>query len=192
MSKRLLIGNKVYLKPFGQEDISDEYISWFNDEEVCRDNSHGDPHNPYTFEKALGYLKSIEKSDTAYVFAIRGKENDKHVGNAALSSIDWKNKTGMCTIIIGDKNYWGKGAGTEVYQLLLEYGFNTLGLQQITSGQTTRNTAMIKICEYAGMKKQGLSSKKLRKNGEDLDIVVYAITKDEYHTFRKTMESAQT
>jgi len=184
-SQSMLNGEKIYLKPFSQEDISEEYISWFNDPIVCRDNSHGDPNNPYNEEKAQAYWQSIKNNDTAHVFTIRWKENNKHIGNAALSSIDWVNKTGMCTIIIGDKNSWGRGVGTEVYELLLEFGFNTLDLQRITSAQTTRNTAMNKICEHVGMKSQGLSSKKLDKDGQALDIVGYAITKEEYEAVAK-------
>ncbi len=175
-----LTGERVYLKPFTAADISAEYIGWFNDPVVCADNTHGDPRNPYNEQKAKEYLRSVEYSDTAHVFAIRWKDNDKHIGNCAISSIDWVKKTGMCTIIIGDKDYWKRGVGTEVYELLLEFGFEQLGLEKITSGQTTRNAAMVKICENVGMKNMGLSGKKLNKNGEALDIVEFAITKNVY------------
>lgn len=181
----VLTGEKIYLKPFLQKDLNDRYISWFNDRVVCRDNSHGDPNNPYDRSKATVYVHFIETSKDAYVFAIRWNENSKHIGNAALSSIDWTKKSGMVTIIIGEKEYWGKGVGTEVYQLLLEFGFHDLGLERITSGQTTRNVAMIKVCEHVGMKKQGLSDKKLIKDGETLGIIEYAMTKNEYESFAK-------
>lgn len=178
MTNPFLTGEKIYLAPLSKKDISDIYISWLNDKEVCKDNSHAT--FPNTRAKTLAYIKSLENSKEEIAFAIRWIENDIHIGNIAIKKIDRINRSAELAIIIGDKNYWNKGVGSEAYKLMIDYGFNTLNLNRISSGQTAGNTGMIKVCEKMGMKKEGTLREVLFKNGEYLDAVIYSILKKNY------------
>lgn len=173
------MGQKIYLSPISVKDVSKEYVGWFNDPEVCRYNSHGGARN--TRQKTLAYVKSVEKSKTAFVFTIRWKDNAAHIGNVSLQAIDRINRSAEIAIIIGAKDYWGRGVGLEAYQLLLKYGFHDLGLNRISSGQSVKNTAMIKVCQKVGMKKEALLRQAFYKNGIYSDIVIYSILKKEFH-----------
>ena len=44
-------------------------------------------------------------------FAI--KTTDKHIGNIKLGPINWIHRYGDISLLIGDKDYWGKGIATE-------------------------------------------------------------------------------
>src|SRR6187551_2663119 len=173
MKNSFLEGNRIYISPLSRNDISDEYVNWFNDKEVCRDNSHAT--FPNTKKKTLAYIESLESSKDEIVFAIKWKKNNKHVGNIAIQKIDRINRSAELAIIIGDKNYWNKGIGSEAYTLLIDYGFNTLNLNRISSGQTVSNNGMIRVCEKMGMKKEGLLREVLFKNGKYVDAVIYSI-----------------
>lgn len=178
MINPFLTGGKIYLTPLSEKDISEEYVNWLNDKEVCRDNSHAT--FPNTKSKTLAYIESLENSKDEIVFAIRWKKNDVHIGNIAIKKIDRINRSAELAIIIGDKNYWNKGVGSEAYELMIDYGFNTLNLNRISSGQTISNKGMIKVCEKMGMKKEGTLRQVLFKNGEYLDAVIYSILKKNY------------
>ncbi|MEO6695303.1 MAG: GNAT family protein [Ignavibacteria bacterium] len=173
MKNPFLISENIYLSPLTKDDISDEYVSWLNDAEVCRDNSHAT--FPNTLEKTVNYLDFISTDKSAVVFAIRWKKTDDHIGNISLQNINWINRSAEIAILIGNKNYWNKGIGSEVYKLVINYGFNTLNLNRISSGQIVSNEAMIKVCEKNGMKKEGLLREVLFKNGIYLDAVVYSV-----------------
>ena len=179
MINPFLTGEKIYLSPLTVNDLSDKYIAWLNDAEVCKDNAHATFPNNET--KARAYVESVQKSQHDLVFAIRLTANGDHVGNVSLQGINWVNNSAELAIIIGDKAAWGKGVGYECYKLLLDYAFNTLNLNRVSSGQTLRNKAMIKICEKAGMKQEGVLREFLFKNGEYLDLAVYSILKKEYY-----------
>jgi len=178
MKNPFIIGENIYLSPLAKADISQEYISWLNDAEVCRENSHAT--FPNSEVKTTAYVESIENSKTEIVFAIRWKENDVHIGNISLQKINWINRSGEIAIIIGNKNYWNKGIGSEAYKLLIDYGFNTLNLNRISSGQTITNEGMIKVCVKNGMKKEGLLREALFKNGKFSDVIIYSILLKEY------------
>lgn len=177
-----LTGKKIILSPLSAKDISEDYISWFNDKEVCRDNSHA--VFPNTYKKTIAYLKSIESSKTDFVFSIKWKKNKHHIGNVSLQNINWVNRSAEIAIIIGNKKYWNKGIGSEAYSLILQYGFGTLNLNRISSGQTLTNAGMIKVCEKNGMKKEGILREALYKEGKYLDAVIFSILKKEYEKIK--------
>lgn len=172
-----LVGHVIYLTPLSMDDISEKYVEWLNDPVVCRDNSHGSVRN--TLARTTDYVESVQNSETTMAFAIRLKSSAEHVGNVSLQKIDRGNESAELAILIGEKAAWGLGVGTDAYRLLIDYGFNELNLNRICSGQTTRNSAMIRVCEKVGMKKEGVLRQAMVKNGEYLDVVIYAILRGE-------------
>ncbi len=178
MKNAFLTGEKIYLSPLLEEDISVKYIDWLNDKEVCRDNSHAT--FPNTKSKTLAYIKNLENSRDEIAFAIRWRKNNSHIGNIAIKKIDRINRSAELAILIGDKKYWNKGVGSEAYRLMIDYGFNTLNLNRISSGQTTENTGMIRVCEKMGMKKEGLLREILFKEGKYLNAAIYSILKKDF------------
>ncbi|MBS1517243.1 MAG: GNAT family N-acetyltransferase [Bacteroidetes bacterium] len=186
MVNPFLSGKKIYLTPLSLKDVSSRYIDWLNDSEVCRDNSHA--VFPNTKAKTVSYIKSLENSRDEIAFAIRWKVNDLHIGNTAIQKIDRINRSAELAILIGDKKYWGKGIASEVYELLIGYGFNTLNLNRIASGQTLANKGMIRVCEKSGMKKEGILRQVLYKNGEYLDAGIYSILKKEFEKTQKEIK----
>jgi RimJ/RimL family protein N-acetyltransferase len=154
-----------------------------NDKEVCRDNSHAT--FPNTKEKTLAYVRSVGSDNTEVVLAIRWKKNDIHIGNISLQRINWVNRSAELAIVIGKKNYWGKGVGTEVYKLMIEYAFERLNLNRVSSGQTLQNIGMINVCRKCGMKEEGVARQTMFKEGRYLDTVTYAILAGDYWKMKK-------
>jgi len=173
-----LISKSIYLSPLTKDDISQDYVSWLNDPEVCTHNSHAT--FPNTITKTLSYIDSIEKSKMEIVFAIRWRKNNDHIGNISVQNINWVNRSAEIAILIGNKNYWNKGVGSEAYKLLIDYGFNILNLNRISSGLAITNDGMIKVCEKNRMKKEGLLREVLYKDGRYIDATIYSILLKDY------------
>jgi ribosomal-protein-alanine N-acetyltransferase len=178
MKNPFLTGKQIYLSPLTKEDITEEYISWLNDKEVCRGNSHAT--FPNNFAKTLSYVESISNSKTEFVFTVRLKKNDQHIGNASFQNVNYVNRSAEMAIILGNKKYWNKGISTEILQLFIDFGFNTLNLNRISTGTPTINKGGLKICEKNGMKKEGLLRKVMYKEGEYLDVEIFSILREEY------------
>ena len=117
------------------------------------------------------------ENENIAVFAIIAKDSDKHIGNISLGSISCEDNSGEISILIGEKDHWGRGIGYEAYTLIIDYAFNTLGLQRLYSGMTVRNKGMIRVVEKVGMLKEEIEKGVFLKEGEYVDIVKYAITK---------------
>ena len=57
--------------------------------------------------------------------------------------------------MIGDKESWGKGYGTEVARLMLDYGFTCLGLHNISLWVHAENERGIRAYRRAGFRDAG-------------------------------------
>jgi diamine N-acetyltransferase len=132
------------------------------------------------------YREMIVDKDRVW-FVIVLKKSDRVIGEAGLLRMfrPWRN-TDM-TIIIGEKDAWGKGYGTEAGHLLLDYAFKQLGFHRISVGVVGFNERALKFWEGLGFKKEGVHREEYYCNNEYSDFIMMSILEDE---FKKTREDA--
>jgi len=173
-----LIGKEIYLRALVETDSEGPYPTWFNDAEVCRENSH---HIfPYRFEDAHAYIQEANRGPHHLVLAIICNKDDIHIGNIALDNINYINRTAELTIVIGDKSCWRKGYGKEAARLICDHGFLVLNLNRIACGTFDSNLAMRKLAEYLGMMEEGRRRQAVYKLGRYMDVIEYGVLKNEY------------
>ncbi len=168
----ILHGQKINLEPLSQKHLSEEYVSWLNDPIVCRYNSHG--NSTYTLQQAKVYIEQSKTSEHLMVYTIISNDDSKHLGNISLKT-SWQNHSAEIAILIGNKNAWGKGIGTEAYQLLMDLAFTQMDLHRIWSGVASENMSMIRILEKLGFTKESMMKEALHKDGRYLDIEHWAL-----------------
>lgn len=179
MKNPFLIGKKIYLRPLEAADAEGNYPLWLNDHAVCEHNSHG--LFPYTRDAARGYIAQSANDATKIILAIVDISSDRHIGNAALQSISMHHRSAELAILIGERDFFGKGIGKEACSLLMAHGFKALGLHRIHCGTSGSNVAMQKLAESLKMTREGCRREAFFKNGTFEDIIEYGIVKDEYY-----------
>lgn len=183
MISPFLIGEQVYLRPLLSSDADGDYPSWLNDPVVCEQNRH--QTFPYTKEQAMAYIEAVRGSQTEIVLAICDKQTDIHIGNIALQAITFIHANAELAIILGNRQFWGKGCGTEACALMLKHGFEALRLHRIYCYTSEANIAMQKICVSLGMQKEGVQKEAFFKHGRFYDVIEYAILEREWLALRK-------
>lgn len=178
MKHTFLEGEHIYLRGLEKDDLSNSYFQWLNDQEVCKFNSHGRfPNNP---ERMESYLHRAYTDPTLIVFAIVLKENNEHIGNISLQNINYIDRSAEFAIIIGQKDYWGKGISKEAANLIFKHGFETLNLHRIYCGTPEDNLGMRKLAQHLGMQEEGRRKEALFKRGGYMDIVEYGLLSREF------------
>ncbi len=175
-STLILKGNTIYLRPLRVEDANETYLSWLQDKEVMS----GIATSGYTLENLKEYV--IEKTGSANVhfFAICNSENNEHIGNIKLDFHDQRANVSELGLLIGNKNYWGKGVGSEACQLVLKYGFETLGLRKIYLAVYENNPRAIRLYEKLGFKVEGRLRKHVCVDDAYFDKYLMGIFKEEF------------
>lgn len=166
------------LRPLEPADADGPYPGWFNDPEVCRYNSH---HVfPYSRDGARNYIGRVTASRDELVLAMVERASGKHIGNIALTNIDFISRSAEFAIVLGDRDCWGKGYSKEAAAALVEHGFRTLNLNRIHCGTTADNEPMRRLAAFLGMKEEGLRRSASFKNSRYVDVVEYGVLASEY------------
>ena len=173
-----LEGDLVILRPLEEADFEGNYAKWLNDKEVCEGNSH---HTyPYTKADGLKYIRHALETRSECILAVVDKETKTHIGNIALQSINPIYRTAEFAIIIGERDFWGKGYAKDASKLIVAHGFNALNLERIACGTFDGNVGMEKLAAYLGMKEEGRRRGAVYKDGKRLDMLEFGVLREEF------------
>ncbi len=170
-----LEGKKVILRPFTKNDIP-TLTRWINDPEV---RQFLIATFPTSEEKEEEWIKSLGSDDKNIVLAIETKEGVL-IGSMGIHRISWKD--GVCTTgaLLGEKDYWGKGYGTDAKMALLDYIFNTLNLRKVCSDVYTFNKRSLQYSLHCGYKIEGTRKKHIFKKGKYWDLIELGLFKEDW------------
>jgi RimJ/RimL family protein N-acetyltransferase len=179
MRRPFLIGQKLYLRLIEESDVGEEYVEWLNDGEVTHYLVTG--KFPSTPETIRDYLKRFQDSKTDLIFAIVDLETEKYIGNVTLNRISWIHRTADTGLMIGQKEFWGKGYAFEAWSLIIEYAFQRLGLRKIIAGAVDKNAASIVVLKKLGFKVEGTFRQEFLVDGEYRDAVRLGLLQEEFY-----------
>lgn len=169
------LNDEYFVRSLLEQDLGGPYLSWFEDQDVCRYNSHGKYFKTQDYFKE--YLKSLNGEDRV-VWAICHIA-DGHIGNISLQSISSINRHAEFAILLGDRRHWGKGVARLAGAKLIEHGFDKLNLEKIYCGTAAGNAAMRKLALGLGMVEEGCRRNHLYLDGCWVDVVEYGLLRSE-------------
>lgn len=137
----------IYLSPMNLEDL-DMYTKWMNNLTV--QVPLGNFASTYSLAREKEALEKMVKED--HMYAVVLKEGDRLIGNCSLFALNYQRGTAELGLFIGDEADRGKGYGPEMIEILLSYGFNLLGLNNIMLRVFAFNQRGIKAYEKSGFK----------------------------------------
>ena len=134
--------------------------------------------SPYPANGAAWWVQETLKkreAGTEYIFAVL--EEEMFVGVCGL--IEVADKSAELGYWIG-KPFWGNGYATMAARLVLRFGFDELGLAEITALCLERNQGSYKVLEKVGMRFVGWQQNTNPKWDSSERDACFAITKDEW------------
>lgn len=175
----LFESSRIYFRKMMEDDIP-IYHQWRNDPDVMRTTS---PYlDVYTFAETQAFVEQvILGSGTSKSYMIIEKQTQAPIGITSLVQIDRKNRNAECIIDIGDKEYWGKGYGTEALSLLLDYAFSEMNLHRVSLQVFAFNLKAISMYRKIGFKQEGILREFLFREGAWHDLIQMGILKHEYN-----------
>jgi len=125
----MIFGKKVILREKRTDDAWDDY-SWETDPELARLDAAPVLTMPYTeyLEEYSGELTYYYSSGKR--FAIDTLDGE-HIGNCSYYNYDESRKETELGIMIGNRDYWSIGYGTDVITTLVDHIFNSTNLKTL-------------------------------------------------------------
>ncbi len=175
-TRKTLTGKRVYLRPFCRDDLT-HALRWYKDPEMNRLIGEAEP---MTRAKAEKWYRGIRVDKDRIWFAIVLKEGNRVIGEAGLLHMFRPWRCTDMTVIIGEKDAWGRGYGTEVGHLLLDHAFKQLAFHRISIGVVSFNERALRFWEGLGFSREGAQRDGYNCDGEFSDFVMMSILEDEY------------
>jgi RimJ/RimL family protein N-acetyltransferase len=176
----LFRGELVRLTAEEPQALAAAFTRWHRDSEFNRlldfDPVHmwSEKKTKEDFEKDMDVNPPKE-----YFFQVSELAEDKLIGFVGLFP-NWAHGNAWVGIGIGERDYWGKGYGTDAMRLALRFAFMELNLHRVTLDVFEYNPRAIRSYEKAGFREEGRRRKMLLRNGKRWDEIEMGILREEW------------
>ena len=147
--------------------VSEEYVNWLNDPVI---NQYLESrYIKHDLSSVKLFVEEMNQDNKNFLFGIFCKKTTKHIGNIKLGPIDYRYKRADIGLIIGDKNYWGKGIAAEAIALITDFATGELNLHKLEAGCYRSNIGSLKAFLKQGYLIEGILKEhvKLGEQWED-------------------------
>ncbi len=183
----MIEGKLVRLRAVEPEDAENAF-RWMNDREVSRGLM---ARYPFSLESEREWVKNAVKPlDFGNArFAIETKEG-VHIGHCGFHGCNAENRRAELGILIGEKEYWGRGFGTDTMLTLLRFAFEQMNLHKVTLGAFEFNERGLAMYAKLGFVEEGRLREDLFQDGRYWDLVRMSILRREYEALHATGTAA--
>jgi len=139
------------------------------------------PH-PYPEGEAERYIAEqieLREQGGSAAFTIERKTDGGFCGVVELRDINEEHSQAELSFWLAAVA-WGQGYMSEVVQVVLEYGFETRGLNRLYAFHMVRNPASGRVLEKNGFEKEGVLRQRIRKWGVLEDVCLWAILAEDW------------
>lgn len=156
-------------------------VRWLNDPEVT---VHIARTLPIGLEEELSWLKARAGDQRNILLLLVSRDGDLPIGCAGLREIALPDRKASFGIMIGEKDCWDRGFGSEATEVMLGIAFERLGLNRVELQVDETNPRAIRVYEKAGFRNEGVARKARFQNGRFVDVRQMAILADEWRANR--------
>lgn len=169
--------SRIYLRALEPEDYKTS-INWRKDDEIWGMLGGTKYFVSEAYEKK--WVEDTIFNSRDMKLAVCEKETNKYIGNVYATDIDLINRSCTTGLLIGDREYWSKGYGSEAYRLLLDYLFNERNLNRAQAFVLESNVASLKMHQKVGYRIEGTLRQSAYKNGRYQNQVLLSILKEDF------------
>ncbi len=173
--RAVIRGEGVVLRATEPGD-AESIARWFNDPEVRRYMGARFPGSLVDQRRRLESRSDPEKRLGLCIDTLDGRT----IGICSLHRDDAEGHNAGLGIMIGEKDCWSKGYGTDATLTLCCFGFRQMDLHRIRLDVYTFNERAIRSYEKCGFRRDAVQRDAYYKHGEYLDVLIMAILADEF------------
>src|SRR5687767_7133534 len=177
----LFRGELVRITAEEPETYAKSEIHWQRDSEFVR-LADSDPIQLSSEKKIKEWAeKRFEKGlqPDRYSFTVRTLDEDKLIGFFGLR-IDLMHNEALVGIGIGEREFWGKGYGTDMMKLCLQYAFTELCVERVSLGLHEYNARALRAYEKCGFRLEGRMRQDMLREGKRYDSLWMGILREEW------------
>ena len=170
--------HRLILRRYRIEDAEDMFNNWASDPEVTRFLTWPTHRSVDVTRYVLNDWIPRYEGGGYFNWAMEWKETGHVIGNIAVTVLHEETEAaelGYCM----SRAYWGRGIMPEAIRAVMDYLFDTVGLNRIEAAHDVNNPKSGRAMEKAGLIKEGIHRGYGRNNLGICDVVIRALTKSD-------------
>ncbi len=188
MDYRIFHGELVRLAALDSESSALELARWMGDTEFSRLLDAVPAERPSVHRMQQSIQELQQEQPQIYPFAIRTLQEDRLIGRCELEITVWANREAFVGIGIGERDYWGRGYGTDAMHILLRYAFTELNLHRVSLNVFSYNERAIHCYEKIGFQHEGRLNRWVHREGRRWDLVYMGILSAEWQALQQACQ----
>ncbi len=160
------------IRPFRLEDAP-ALAAALNNPAIMNNLRDGLPY-PYTVQDAQAFIQTTLAAEKGSQFSYAIVSEDQVVGSiGAFRQGNIHNRTAEMGYYLA-QSHWGRGLTTQAVTEVCDYLFTHTDLLRIFAEPFAHNLASCRVLEKAGFTREGVLRQNAVKNGEIIDMILYA------------------
>lgn len=170
---------RFLIRSLTAQDATEAYAGWTDDPEVVRHVNV--PQRRMPLAEVARYIGSFD-NDRNFALGIFDRATGRHIGFFAVH-LDPQNRSATTDVMIGEREWWGKRVVLEARAALLDFLFDTVGIEKVNGLPLASNHAAIFNYRAQGFRLEGLLRKhRLSWDGRvRLDQCQFGLLREEWH-----------
>ena len=176
---RVRAGLRVELRRHVPANLA-SFQHWYADPDIAAMLRHD--LSPMNARQSQSYFETLilPLSARGFCWAIVEAAEGRLLGTTALTEVTSQTRSALFRIVIGERDVWGQGFGTEATRLVCEEAFSTLGLLEVRLEVFQHNERAIATYGRVGFHETGTHVEFVRNRGIDLHVREMALPKARY------------
>jgi RimJ/RimL family protein N-acetyltransferase len=152
------------------------FIRWYADAEIARLLRHD--LEPLSRPEATSYFNHIilPLSRRGHCWAIHRHDTGQLIGTAAVTDVNGVRETCLYRVVIGEKDAWGHGFGTEATRLVAAEVFATLPVTRFRLEVFAHNERACRAYQRVGFRPYDRYDERVPGKNVTLDIIAMELT----------------
>lgn len=172
------VADVVELRPHTQASL-EPLLRWKNDPELQRLSD--DETHAYTRADITAKLAQwMRPGDDIVHLAIGLAGREEPIGFLHLALIERAHRRCRLGILIGDKEFWGRGYGHQAVAQAADYAFDVLDLDRITAEVYADNPRSVRLLEGVGFVREGVMREHVHRGGQRVDELIFGMLRREW------------
>jgi len=178
--QRMIEGERVRIRKLERSDLAHLH-RWLNDADLMAWARFAPDHMESLAAVEKEYERELagEERDRT-TFTVEDRASGKAIGWCVMRTWDRKHVSTNVGIGLGEKEFWGRGYGTEAMRLLLTIAFDHQGWHRAELWTLADNERAVRSFEKSGFRREGLEREAAYYGGAYHDILLMAQLKSEW------------
>ena len=175
----MLYGTLVDLVPYGARFMAHDHEWWNSEANFWGSMGDRQAVTRAQVERTHEEWRTSTQPHTGVAFGVQTKDGVP-LGFFGINWLSYQHRVAELGAVIGERDYWGGGYGTDALLLLVDYAFDVLDMRKVWLTTISSNVRVVRQMEKVGFELEARQRQATVADGAPYDALVFGRLRDRW------------